>query len=99
MAVRTHIETIISCDGPDGRCPQQAQLHEILPATASISRARGMGWEIDDEVRCPSCNAAPQTAALPVIQTHYRWPTELPGAQVERIRPASPSVIRHLRLA
>lgn len=58
----------------------------------------GLG-EIDDEVRCPSCQVAPQTAALPVIRTHYQWPTELPGAKVERIRPARQSVIRHLRLA
>lgn len=97
MAVRTHTETIISCDGADGRCPGQAQLLMALPPTTSVSRARSLGWLVDEDVRCPECAAAPQTAALPV-QTHYPWPTELPGARSitqARHKPEG----RHLRLA
>lgn len=97
MAVRTHMETIISCDGAEGRCPHQAQLCMALPPTTLISRARSLGWAVDEDVRCPGCAAAPQTASLPV-QTHYPWPTELPGARSmnqPRHRPEG----RHLRLA
>lgn len=98
MAVRTHVETIISCDGVEGRCNTSAQLHSVLPATASINRAKKLGWSIEDEVRCPSCQETPQTAAITVVQTHYPWPTQLPGAAEAPARDSRPAV-RHLRLA
>lgn len=98
MAVRTQIETIISCDGLEGRCPSDAQLRTVVPAVTSISQARKLGWLVEDEVYCPSCVQAPQTASLPVVQTHYPWPTELPGAGVAVPRQQRPAV-RHLRLA
>ena len=98
MAVRTQIETIISCDGLEGRCPSEAQLRTVVPAVTSISQARKLGWLVEDEVHCPSCSEAPQTATIPVVQTHYPWPTELPGAATARERP-NRNTFRHLRLA
>lgn len=98
MAVRMQVETIISCDGLEGRCPEKAQLRTVVAASTSISQARKLGWLIEDEVQCPACTVSPQTQSIPMIKTHYAWPTQLIGSHTSHQRPSQPEV-RHLRLA